>query len=785
MVTYVVVLVRYLLYHITSHIYIYEMVLLTLLLWASTTGYRPILDAAKSLAVDGGTTTCGLGSQCCRSGVGAAGKQGTEGEAAVIRRLGSLGGHLGSKGTHKPAPKVVDLEEGPVATTTVATSIKDESKPSITVESCTCSKASWYGSYESSSRMIDGELIFPPFLVRYTPPPLRFQSRVASWYTPVDLNQLCQLKAKYPHGKIVVGNTEAGIEVKFKDAKYPVLLNASRVPELNHVTINHNSVTFGASVTLTKVKQVMDKLRLTLSPHQQDFVTSFLTQLRYFSSTQIRNVACIGGNIVTASPIADLSPVLQATESIAHLVSAKGKRSVPMTKFFLGYRKVDLKDDEVVQSVEIPFTAMNEYTQSYKQAKRREDDISIVSSCFRIALTPTPGSDVTVAANHIVTSATLSYGGMAPTTACAARAQSYLIGKPWNEATLQGAYGALAEDFKLGPNVPGGMPEYRSSLAASFLFKFYLYVTIQIQGRSAIPASLHSAAEPYHRPISGGRQSYQVPSNMEVGTPRDHLAARAHVSGEAIYTDDMPEPPGCLHAAPVMSTKSHAMIVSIDTKAAEASPGFVSWVGVKDVTGNNVIGDIVKDEEMFANTKVVHVGHTIGLVLANTLSDAHRAARLVKVEYKELPAIISIEDAIAANSFQGVERNITNGDVEAGFRSSDIVLEGDCKMAGQEHFYLECNTSIVYPAKEIDEVVCYSSTQNPTKTQEYVARVLGIPSHRVICRVKRMGGGFGGKETRSLHLTAQAAVAAQKLRVCIISPIHSFKQLILSSFFPQ
>jgi len=227
-----------------------------------------------------------------------------------------------------------------------------------------------------------------------------------------------------------------------------------------------------------------------------------------------------------------------------------------------------------------------------------------------------------------------------------------------------------------------------------------------------------------------------------------------------VYTDDIKLPANALHAALVTSTKVHARIVSVDASAAEACPGFVAFYSAKDITGGNHIGAVIKDEEVFATEEVKHVGAIIGMVLADTHEQATYAARKVVIVYEDLPHVVSIEEAIAANSFYPDEPHvIASGDLAAQEAEAEIIVSGTGKIGGQEHFYLETNCTLAVPM-EHGQMEIFSSTQNPTKTQNFCAYVCGIPAAQVVCRCKRMGGAFGGKETRSVFIAVTAALGA-------------------------
>ncbi|XP_066282060.1 xanthine dehydrogenase/oxidase-like [Branchiostoma lanceolatum] len=193
-------------------------------------------------------------------------------------------------------------------------------------------------------------------------------------------------------------------------------------------------------------------------------------------------------------------------------------------------------------------------------------------------------------------------------------------------------------------------------------------------------------------------------------------------------------------------------------------PGVETFVSAEDVPGSNITGPVVMDEEVFASEKVTCVGQIVGAVLADTQEHAQRAAKAVVVQYEDLePKIITIEDAILHQSFFQPIYKIEKGNLEEAFEKADQIIEGELRIGGQEHFYLETCAAIVVPHGEDGEMEIFCSTQNPTKTQILAAKALGVPANRVVCRVKRMGGGFGGKETRTCVISSVCAVAADKV----------------------
>jgi xanthine dehydrogenase large subunit len=245
---------------------------------------------------------------------------------------------------------------------------------------------------------------------------------------------------------------------------------------------------------------------------------------------------------------------------------------------------------------------------------------------------------------------------------------------------------------------------------------------------------------------------------MSVGKAIPHESAALHVTGEALYTDDLVlRTKDVLHAYPVQAPHAHARITGLRTEPAYAVPGVVRVLTKQDVPGVNDAG-IKHDEPLFPD-EVMFYGHAVCWVLGETLEAARLGAAAVEAEYEPLPCLVNVHEAIAAGSFQGAHKHLERGDVEAGFESSSHVFTGEFEFAGQEHFYLETHCSLA----QIDEggqIFVQSSTQHPTETQEIVAHVLGLSSHEVTVQCLRMGGAFGGKEMQPHGYAAIAALGA-------------------------
>ncbi len=251
------------------------------------------------------------------------------------------------------------------------------------------------------------------------------------------------------------------------------------------------------------------------------------------------------------------------------------------------------------------------------------------------------------------------------------------------------------------------------------------------------------------------------PAPQAAGSPLFHESARAHVAGAATYVDDIPELKGTLYAAPILSSVAHGRLLGVDTAAALAMPGVRGVVLARDIPGDPILGSFAHDEPVFAQDRVEHVGQVIGVVVAESVMQARRAARKVACRIEALPPVLDVRDALKAKSYVLPPVFIQRGDAAQALAAARHTLHGTLAAGGQEHFYLEGQVAYALP-QEQNQWLIYSSTQHPGEAQHWVAHALGIEQHAVRVECRRMGGGFGGKETQAGHLAVWSALAAHK-----------------------
>ncbi|KAF9980868.1 hypothetical protein BGZ65_004578, partial [Modicella reniformis] len=405
------------------------------------TGYRPILDAAKSFAAPASGKKAG---GCC----GGAGRDGGCCMSGMTEKISTI-----------PQESSVRF-------------------PSVL-----------FKKYDPSQ-----ELIFPPKLMRKTVEPLHFSGHKVQWFRPTSLAQVLQIKATYPQAKFIGGNTEIGVETKFKYMEYSPYVYLHDVAELQGISITSEGITFGANEAMEKV-----------SENEAHVLCALLANIKYFAGNQIRNAASVAGNIATASPISDLNPVFVASNSTFSILSSEQSadcpaRVVPATEFFVGYRKTALNPaTDILTLIHIPFTRPGEYIRSFKQAKRKDDDIAIVTAAIRVQL----NSDKTIVDTGF------GYGGMSAFTCQAKKTSEFLKGKTWGDkAVLDQALELLDQDLPMEVSTPGGMPEYRRTLAKSFFVRFWWDVIeqqkMQVEHNHG---DIKLLTQEIHRDLSFGSQS--------------------------------------------------------------------------------------------------------------------------------------------------------------------------------------------------------------------------------------------------------------------------------------
>jgi xanthine dehydrogenase large subunit len=246
-----------------------------------------------------------------------------------------------------------------------------------------------------------------------------------------------------------------------------------------------------------------------------------------------------------------------------------------------------------------------------------------------------------------------------------------------------------------------------------------------------------------------------------VNTSQPHDSAHKHVTGAAIYVDDIPEPPGMLHVALVLSPVAHGRLRRVDTSAAQHASGVISVITATDVPGKNDVAPIAANEPLFAEDIVQFAGQPIAAIAAETRDQALAAAKRVTLDIELLPAILTIAQALEANSVLCPAQTLECGNVVEALAKAERRISGEMSVGGQEHFYLEGQVAIAIPGED-DSLLVHCATQHPSEVQTICARLLGLDLNKITSVVRRLGGGFGGKESNASWFAGIAALFAQR-----------------------
>jgi xanthine dehydrogenase/oxidase len=419
---------------------------------------------------------------------------------------------------------------------------------------------------------------------------------------------------------------------------------------------------------------------------------------------------------------------------------------------------------KLIYSVSLqPFDKTKTLIKTYKIMPRSQNAHAYVNAGFRFQ----------VDANTLTVQAlpTLVFGGISSTMVHATKTEKFLLDKTLSDqSTLTSAFKLLSSELNPDHDPVLADPQYRRSLAMALFYKFLLFAN----SKSVDPTFLSGIESLIDsRGLSSGKQDYSVnEATFPVTKPMSKKNAVLQASGEAEYVLDMPSLHNELHAAFIIATVGNCQIDQIDASPALSLPGVARVILAKDLSENNLKNSVspFNAEPLFGEQKVEFAGQPIGLVVAKTFEIAMSAAKLVKVTYKERQApIVSVKEAVKAQSFEN-KGKIDHGDAQAAIQSASKVIQGECLVDTQFHFYMESQVALCQQNEE--GVDCYASTQFIDYVQGAIANALGLRNaSSVNVRVKQVGGGYGGKITRS-NIPAVAAAVACKLmnrpvRVCI------------------
>ncbi|VAI37782.1 unnamed protein product [Triticum turgidum subsp. durum] len=602
------------------------------------------------------------------------------------------------------------------------------------------------------------------------------------WYHPRSIQELhCLFDSNWFDGnsvKIVASNTGAGV---YKDQDlYEKYIDIKGIPELSVIDRSSKGVEIGAAVSISKAIEVFSD--------GTPVFRKIAGHLSKVASPFVRNTATVGGNVIMAQRLqfpSDIATVLLAAGSTVTIQTASKMLCLTLEEF-LEQPPCDAKT--ILLSIFVPDWGSDNVIFETSRAAPRPfgNAVSYVNSAF---LARTSGDAAT--GELIVDEICLAFGAYGVDHAARARkVEEFLKGKSMSASVILEAVRLLKD--VISPSEGTTHPEYRVSLAVSFLFSFLSSLATDLDelAKAITPNGLSTNGTMNRNGASSLEKQSKVASNdlpirsrqelvfteeyKPVGKPSTKAGAELQASGEAVYVDDIPAPKDCLYGAFIYSTHPHAHIKGVNFKSSLASKKVITVISAKDIpAGGRNIGSSfpgLGDEPLFGDPVSEFAGQNIGVVIAETQKYAYMAAKQAVIEYSTEnlePPILTIEDAIQHDSYFHPPPFLAPkpvGDFEQGMSEADHkILSGEVKLESQYYFYMETQTALAIPDED-NCITVYSSTQLPEIIQNVVADCLGIPYHNVRVITRRVGGGFGGKGMKSTHVACACAVAAFKLR---------------------
>ncbi|XP_062214372.1 indole-3-acetaldehyde oxidase [Phragmites australis] len=604
------------------------------------------------------------------------------------------------------------------------------------------------------------------------------------WYHPKSIEELHRLfDSNWFHEssvKIVASNTGSGV-YKEHDL-YDRYIDIKGIPELSVINRNSKGIELGSVVSISKAIEVLSDGNMVFR--------KIANHLNKVASPFVRNTATIGGNIIMAQRLpfaSDIATVLLAAGSTVTIQVASKRLCLTLEEFL---QQPPCDSRTLLLSIFIPDWGSDGITfETFRAAPRPFGNaVSYVNSAFLARTSVDEASG-----EHLIDDICLAFGAYGVDHAIRARkVEDYLKGKSVSSSVILEAVRLLKNT--VSPSEGATHPEYRISLAVSFLFSF----VSSLANSSSASAKIDTPIGSYTNGTTNGSTEYSLEKHLKVdsndlpirsrqemvfteeykpvGKPIKKVGAELQASGEAVYVDDIPAPKDCLYGAFIYSTHPHAHVKGIKFKSSLASQKVVTVITAKDIPsgGENVgsgflmLGD--GDEVLFADPVAEFAGQNIGVVIAETQKYAYMAAKQAVIEYSTeslQPPILTIEDAIQHNSYFQTPPFLAPkpvGDYNKGMSEADHkILSAEVKLESQYYFYMETQVALAIPDED-NCITIYSSTQIPELTQSVVARCLGIPCHNVRVITRRVGGGFGGKAMKGIHVACACAVAAFKLR---------------------
>uniref|UniRef100_A0A4D5RAG3 Xanthine dehydrogenase n=1 Tax=Scolopendra viridis TaxID=118503 RepID=A0A4D5RAG3_SCOVI len=586
---------------------------------------------------------------------------------------------------------------------------------------------------------------------------IQVQLKEAKWLRPMTLNELYDILKDLDDGKkvrLVAGNTTSGIYAE--DGPYDIYIDTKGIQEFYQFNLTKTECVIGANATLTDLIDTFKQME-TSSPGFKH-LGRLAHHIQLVANTSVRNVASWTGNLMIKKLHQDFpSDIFVMLETVGTKITVGHYGGKKQTLSPIELMAFDMKG-WVVLNLQLKTLTTNHFYNSYKIMPRHQSTQAYVNAAFLM--------EIDAKKNWTVLSKpSICYGGISAEFTHAVKTEAYLTGKKLGDPNvLKESLTILSGEINPDPERLIGKAEYSKQLAINLYYKYLLGVL-----PDALAPKIKSGADILHRPVSSGSQTFATnKEDWPVNQPIPKIEAKVQCSGEAEYIMDMPRPANTLYAAFVTSTVPNATLKDMDPSDALKVPGVVRFITAKDVPGeNNLVpvfpGLFSEPEELLTSSRIQYIGQPVGLIVAESRSVAMEAAKLVKLSYEnEKPPVMTMEEGIENLPAEPIpvdaQSQVRVGDAEAALKTSANVIKGEVRVGSQYHIYFETQVAFCVPKEDGMDVAV--ATQWMDLAHQSISKVLGIPKNSFNIQIRRLGGGYGGKVTRSNFVAAGCALAA-------------------------
>lgn len=575
------------------------------------------------------------------------------------------------------------------------------------------------------------------------------------WYTTKSVQDIFNILTKIEkiNYMLIAGSTAQGV-YRIKE-KPKIYIDIAKILELKMHKLMDDKLELGANITLTECMKLFSQISKS-NPKKFGYLKQLAEHIDLIANVPVRNIGTLAGNLMIKHAHNDFpSDIFLILETVGAKLCLETMKCIvgPISlKEFLNY---DMKKT-IIKKIILPALSKEEIKlKTFKIMPRKQNVHAYVNAGFLFRI----GNG-----NIVMGKPTIVYGGISENFIHAERTESYFKGKCiLDEKVFKEGLQILSQELNPKNELLESSPLYRKQLSLSLFYRFVLGINpMKINERNK------SGMENLTRPLSKGKQSFDVSNkNPPIGKPIHKVEGVIQCSGEAEYTADIKSYPEQVYGALVLARKAKATFHSIDAKDALKMPGVIAFYSAKDIPGKN---SFIKkfeyspsEEELFCSGKILYAGQVIGIIVAESQELANRAALKVKITYtnKQKP-LLNVRDVLQANDVSRIalDRSL-KPTTKLNEENIKYTVKGEYELGAQYHFTMETQCCLCLPTDEGLNI--YSATQWMDNIQSSVAAMLNIPESSINMQVKRLGGGFGCKITRSSLVAGACALAAYKL----------------------